>query len=158
MTSYPGNLREAYRARLASLIDQSQALVSDEELLAQWARYLSVLLSGYLEVSLNEICTTHVQRRSDPTVQNFVESDLRNSLRNPNVEKIKRVMFRFDPEYGERFVSELQESVREDINSIVNTKNRIAHGDDTGVTMGTIRKWFESCQMAVAAAESIMGS
>ena len=46
--------RGAYRSRLSALADQSP---EDPETQSHWAKYVSVLISGYLEQSLKDDIT-----------------------------------------------------------------------------------------------------
>lgn len=67
-------------ARLKSQLDAAfdrakrLAYVADLETQADFARYLCVLVSGYLEKSISELVLEHARQCGGPTMQRFVES------------------------------------------------------------------------------------
>ena len=76
-----------YKQRLDNLFAQISAFSTELELQSQWARYLCVLVSGFLEVS---ICATYNQfakNSASPQVANFVKYQL-DSFQNPKMGKI----------------------------------------------------------------------
>ena len=66
--------------RTASLKDQLDATFgriggidhSEFELRADFARYLCVLVNGYLEQSIRNACAEYARRRAQPSVANYV--------------------------------------------------------------------------------------
>ena len=111
-------------------------------MLAHWSRYLVVLLSGYMETSIRHICMQHVESRSAPSVRSFSESALSLGLQNPNSEKIVQLVGLFDSEFRTKLTRFIEGERKEAIDSMVSARNRIAHGEDSGVTMGTAKNWF----------------
>ena len=69
----------ALRKRLDSTFERMEQVSDDVELelLSDFARYLCVLVSGFLEQSVVALVLEHVRRNSSPTVQNHIEARLR---------------------------------------------------------------------------------
>jgi hypothetical protein len=149
---------DGYRRRLDNLVARAKDLSFDEELLAHWSRYLAVLMSGYLEVAIGELCLQHVETRSHPNIRNYVYADVRESLRNPKFGRVADLLGKFDSSFSEGLRKAVSPETIEAIDGIVDAKNHIAHGEDHGVTMGTVRRWLTSCDVMVEAVRQIIGS
>jgi len=116
--------------------------ITDSELQSHLAKYLCVLVSGYIETSLRAIYSEYAADKANPAVANYVSSRLR-SFRNPNTERILQLARAFDSQWA----TELEERIEQDeladaINSIVTTRNSIAHGENVGITYIRIREYY----------------
>jgi hypothetical protein len=65
-----------YQQRLDSLFEKVKD-ISDIELQSHWARYLCILVSGYLETSVRAIYNEYSRKRTDENVANYVSSRLK---------------------------------------------------------------------------------
>ena len=65
----------SHRQRIEAAFARSTGASGDAELLADHARYLCVLVSGFIEKSLAEIVLEHARRVAAPSVQRFVEKN-----------------------------------------------------------------------------------
>lgn len=78
-------------------------------------------------------------------------------VRNPKANEILRVLAEFDPEWQRKFReyldSEIQ--VKTAIDSLVDNKNKIAHGDDATVRYTVVKDWFVSCQRGLTFLETL---
>ncbi len=116
--------------------------ITDDELQSHLAKYLCVLVSGYIETSLRAIYSRYANEKTNPAVANYVSSRLRN-FRNPNTERILQLARAFDPQWAK----ELEERIEQDelaqaIDSIVATRNGIAHGENVGISYVRIRGYY----------------
>jgi hypothetical protein len=64
-----------YKNKLDALFEKVKE-IQDMELKSEWAKYLCVLVSGYLEVSIREIHVEYARRRADENVTNYVSKTL----------------------------------------------------------------------------------
>ena len=70
----PGSLSiHSHQQRIEAVFARSAALDYNPELLADHAKYLCVLVSGFIEKSLSEIVLEHARRVGAPSLQRFVE-------------------------------------------------------------------------------------
>lgn len=117
-------------------------LPADPELLAHWTRYLCVLASGLLEVSIRESFSLYTSGRSEKRVSAYVDRELE-SFRNPNMEKIVQLMGAFDSSWGRQLKDATDGELKDAVDSIVANRNRIAHGESVGLTMSQLRTYYE---------------
>lgn len=114
---------------------------ADEEALSHWARYLCVLSSGLVEVSIKSILTEYVRHHSNQEVMNHVESRLE-SLTNVNEEKVFQLLISFNPKWGEQFRQKRTDVQKAALDSVIANRNLIAHGSSVGLTMARIRDYY----------------
>lgn len=110
------------------------------EIQSHWSRYLCVLSSGFLEVSIPAILVEYTKKRSHANVYNYISNNL--ELRNPNMEKITQLAYSFSKKWGEKIIIETEDKTKEAINSIYGNRNLIAHGADTGISYHRILEWY----------------
>ena len=61
------------KQRLDATFDRVKGVGQDTELQSDFARYLCVLVSGYIEKAVVELVLEHTRRKGQPTLQRFVE-------------------------------------------------------------------------------------
>ncbi len=91
--------RHTYRARLEGL---AQKTPPEPEEQADWAKYLSVLVSGYLEQALKEILLEFADQHDANRLQNYIEATWPES-RNMKTANIKDILNSFDHSWGTGF-------------------------------------------------------
>ena len=89
------------KRRLDGAFTRAPSSSSEIELQSDFARYLCILVSGYLENAIVALVLDYVQRRSGPEVTSFVDAQL-NRWTNANAEKIFSLLGSFDPEWRRR--------------------------------------------------------
>lgn len=85
----------------------------------------------------------YAQNRAEPNITRFVETELR-GFRNPNMERIIQLIGSFNPGWAKDIKEVTHGQLTESINSIVNIRNQIAHGEDVGIGYPTIRSYYEN--------------
>ncbi|MGC2049630.1 MAG: HEPN domain-containing protein [Gallionella sp.] len=134
----------SHRQRIEAAFARSATAASgDTELLADHARYLCVLVSGFIEKSLAEIVLEHARRVSAPSVQSFVE---KNTARftNANSEKVLQLLGSFDPAWRSKVESVLVDKYKDAFDSVIGLRHQIAHGASVGVTYVRIKEYFNA--------------
>jgi len=140
--------RTAYRLRLTKLLTEIKNLPFDSLLRAHLARYLCILMSGYLEVSVREIFGEYARNCSNQNVNKFVSANLAR-LQNPNMEKILQLCKSFDDEWHTHISSLTQGEIKDAVDSIVNTRNQVAHGRDTSITLANLLRYLEQIDILI---------
>lgn len=143
-----------YRTKLTWLFTQVPSSSSDPEVLSHWARYITVLVSGFLEASIPSILQAYAQNKAAPYVVSFVSGRL-DGVTNLNAEKIGQLLGAFDSSWQNSYLEFLSDERKQAINSVVGLRNVIAHGRDTGVTLGSIRRYYSKCDEVVSFIESL---
>jgi len=130
------------KQRLDTLFSKIKELPSDDfELKSHWARYLCILVSGFLETGIREIYAEYTRKKASPYVVNYVVAQL-NSLQNPKMEKILQLARCFNPEWEKSLRESTEGELKDSVDSIVNNRNQIAHGKQTGITYNTISSYY----------------
>ena len=142
--------------RLDSLFDKVGTL-TDLEVQAHWSRYLCVLVSGFIEVSIQEIYRQYARDRAGQNVANFVDGRLKD-FRNPKMERILQTTRLFSVEWEQELRAFVEDGPLKDaIDSIVNNRNKIAHGDDVGITYVTVKQYYKNAVKVVEVIEEQCG-
>ena len=129
--------------RLNSLIERTTgASTGDIELQAHWAKYLCVLCAGFLENALTEIYTEYAGLSANKSVAGYVARQLER-IQNPNAQKILSTTYQFKKTWGEALETYLaQDGRKEAIEAIMNNRHKIAHGEDSNITILRIREYL----------------
>ena len=110
---------------------------------AHWARYLCVLVSGFVENALKEIYSDFIKRTASPPVAGYAIKNLL-TLNNPKAEKVQQITQSFKEDWGKELESFMGENGRKDaIDSVMNNRHQIAHGKEIGITINTLRNYFD---------------
>lgn len=127
--------------RLEATIKRIGLTQSDPELQSDFAKYLCVLVSGYVETAVTELLLEHSRRQSAPSIQRFVEFQTRR-ITNLNAERLQQLLGSFDPDWRTNISQLLIDEKKDALDSVVSLRNRIAHGDSVGITYQRIIGYF----------------
>jgi hypothetical protein len=120
----------------------------DIEVQSDLARYLCVLVSGFLEQSMYELVVEHARRVGAPSLQRFVDKRTRN-FTNPKCQKLLTLIGDFNPEWRLSLEGFLAAELKDAVDGVVNLRNTIAHGRSVGVTYATIEDYYRRVQKVV---------
>jgi hypothetical protein len=128
---------------LKTLIGKTQIVSGgDIEVQSHWAKYLCVLVAGFLENALAEVYSDYCRSAANSSVANFATAAL-GRIQNPKVEMFLRVTKAFNKSWSENIESFLEIDGRKDaINSIMANRHRIAHGKDSNITVARVNEYF----------------
>ncbi len=137
------------RKRLDATFERCGKLSSaDLEVQSDFARYLCVLVSGYLERAVAELVLEHARRSGGPTLQRYVEANTKR-FANANCEKLKRLLGSFHLDWRARLDLVLVDEFKDAVDSIVSLRNIIAHGGSAGITYSRIKGYYVLVQIVV---------
>ncbi|USB33932.1 HEPN domain-containing protein [Paenibacillus sp. YPG26] len=122
--------------------------IEDEEIHAHWAKYLCVLISGFIENSLRISITEYVQDKSHPNISQYINTNIQR-VTNLNTNKISNLLSSFNEEWKKTFITCTSEEERDAINTIVANRHIIAHGKDVGLTLTALKIHYEKVVSAV---------
>ncbi|WP_189420113.1 HEPN domain-containing protein [Streptomyces griseoviridis] len=128
------------KQRLTALFSAIDGAGLSGELTSHYARYLCVLVSGFVEQSVKELVTEYCRNRSAEPIQRYVGSQLKR-LRNIDSEKLKQLIESYSVDWW-RIILDKYPDQLESIGSIATVRNNVSHGGDAGITMSTIRQYF----------------
>jgi hypothetical protein len=136
--------RVLFRAKLIEL-----SLIKPEEPEAQshWAKYLCILISGYLEQSVKEVLFEFGTLQDSSKLSNYIEKTWKKS-QNMNVDVIRKELGNFDDSWGVSFGEWLKSDDRRKntMDDLMRSRNNIAHGklaNTTNVTLASSKERME---------------
>jgi hypothetical protein len=133
---------ERQKQKLDATFSRASKLpLDDAELLSDFARYLCVLVAGFLEQSVIELTLEHVRNHSQASVQGYAESRLR-QFTTANAQRITDLMGTFDAGWRSDLDGYLVDERKAAVDSVVALRHNIAHGRFVGVTMTTIKEYY----------------
>jgi hypothetical protein len=132
-----------HKQKLDNLIREIDEFHGDDELLAHLAKYLCIMVCGFLEDSLRTIYGDYAEKKASPNVANYVDSQL-NGFQNPNMEKILTLAGSFCPAWREDLEKVTKEFIKESVDGLVGNRNQIAHGVSVGITIGNMKRQYEN--------------
>jgi len=138
------------KSRLDATFQRSRQLGSDSdpEIQSDFARYLCVLVSGYLEKAVTELVLEHARRSGGPTLQRFVESRTRH-FANANAQRLKDLLGSFHSDWRDRLNGILRDGLDDAVNGVVDLRNAIAHGESPSVTYHRIDEYYKRVQKVI---------
>ena len=123
------------KQRLDNLFKKITAFSTDTDLQSHWARYLCILVSGFLETSVRIIYREYAKSKATPQVANFVQ--------NPKMEKILQLTGLFSKEWANELRLETEGELKDAVDSIANNRNQIAHGGSVGISYSQIKSYYD---------------
>lgn len=141
--------------RLREIFNKTNAACRDNfEMKSHWAKYLCVLIAGFLENSLKVIYGEFVRMAASKPVADYANSML-SRIQNPNATMFIQTARRFKPDWAtelDAFVD--SNGRREAINSIMKNRHEIAHGKYSGITMAQIKDYLDKAVEVIDFIES----
>ncbi len=136
-----------YQQRLDDLFKKVK-LIEDIELQDHWARYLCILVSGFLETSISIIYTEYAQKCANSNIASYVEKQLK-GFQNPNMTKILALAGSFNADWRKELEKTTESQIKDSIDSVVRIRNGIAHGQIMGVRYVSIRDHYQDAVKVV---------
>lgn len=132
------------KQRLDWLIGEATKFQGDQlELQAHWARYLCVLIAGFLENALTDVYSRYAKTCASPQVSNYVEAVL-GKIQNPKSGKFLETARAFDRTWDEYLSEFIESDGRKDaIDAIMANRHLIAHGKDSGISLVRVKEYLK---------------
>jgi hypothetical protein len=144
------------KQRLDELFKTAGGLSSDLEMQSHWTRYLCVLVSGFLENSV-ELCLSEYSKRvSNPLVSNFVSAKLV-GFQNPKMGPILELLGSFSPDWRAQIETATQGQLSDSVNSIIGNRNKIAHGESVSLSIGSLTAYYKDAVIVIELLQKTCG-
>jgi hypothetical protein len=143
------------RQQLDATFARAVRLAGDAELLSDYARYLCVLVSGFLEQAVVEILIEYTRNHSDRRVQRHIEQRIQ--LTNLKVQRLVDVLGGFDADWRQELEGFLVDEYKDAVNGIVDLRNNIAHGQFVGITMTRVSDYYTRIKVVIEKIEQVSG-
>lgn len=139
--------QHSLHGRIERLIGHAQRQV-DDELQAELARYLCILVSSFVEERCRQRASTFAGVRSAPEVARFVRTGMRR-FRSPSSANIRDFFSGFDPTRAKDWYDGLADEQRDALDSIAANRNQLAHGMSVGLSLGRLAAYRERAREAM---------
>lgn len=127
------------RQHLDTTFSRAERLDADPELRSDFARYLCVLASGFVEQATTELLIEYARLNADPRVQRHVEQSVRRRS-NLNTQRLIEVVGAFDPEWRADLETFIVNEFKSALDGIVYLRNQVAHGIHVEVTLPRVNE------------------
>lgn len=144
----------SHRQRLDAAFGRAVQLEADPELQADFARYLCVLVAGFVEKSVSEIVVEHAKNNGSPTLQRFIERNAR-KFTNANAEKVLSFIGSFSSPWRVSMEEVIVDERRAALDSIYGLRNTIAHGGNVGLTYSQVSNYYGSIKIVIEKLEEL---
>lgn len=142
----------SYKNRLDNLFSLISN-IQETELRSHWSRYLCVLVAGFVETSVQTIFGDYARKSSSPNVSNYVNSKLKR-FTNPNMQDIIELAGIFNSSWREKLEQGSQGELKDAVDSVMANRNKIAHGENIGITYLRIKEYYNSILKLINLVES----
>lgn len=135
------------KQRVDNLFRLASECGANPELQAHYSRYLCVVCSGYVEESVRCIFKDYAAARA-PQASGVVTRYL-SRFQNPKASLIVDLARLFDSQWAATFETNIDGEIADAINSVVNTRNQIAHGSDVDISLLRMRDYYRAINRAI---------
>ncbi|CAN7171988.1 hypothetical protein LJR027_000224 [Terrabacter sp. LjRoot27] len=142
------------RQRLRAVFDSLNGAAIGPELTSHFARYLCVLVSGYAEQSVKELIAHYSRTKSQARIQRYVGAQLKR-VRNIDQEKLRQLLQSFDPKWWDDLLRDYADELAA-FDSVATVRNGVSHGTDVGITMATVRQYFDQVSVVLDALSDVL--
>jgi len=132
-----------YNQKLDGLFNKAGEISEDPEVQAHWARYLCVLVCGFLEIAVRTTYGEYARNKDHRNVSNYVTRKL-NLFRSPKMGNIVELTKLFSKEWADDLERATEGQLKDAVDSIVAVRHEIAHGKDTGISYVQLREYYQS--------------
>lgn len=142
------DIKQNFEYQIEELIDiitnLSKDIESNDEIVSDLCRYLCVLISGYFEKTfIHILLKNYIKRRVPDSIYKFINSKLKGST-NFNKSKVEELLKSFDSKWVDQLKSwDNYDSFGDVIGSIYSNRNKIAHGENTTVSIRDMKNDYE---------------
>lgn len=146
-----------HKQRLDALFEKGSSFSDDPELLANWSKYLCVLVSGFIEESVRVLILNYVKSKAAPEIEHFVGRRIR-SFRNAKMSNIITLLGDFSEEFKIQIESVTEGELKDAIDSVVQNRHQISHGRTIGITFVTIKEYYKRVLNVLEYIEAMLDS
>lgn len=140
--------------RLDEVFARAAGFADAPDVEADYARYLCVLVTGFLEQAVEQVILGYVDNQGDPRLSRYIATTLR-PMRNMRAQQILEMLGRFDDNWRAQLNAKLSIRHREAIGSVYASRNKIAHGEDVDLPYRQVRDDYALVKEAVGFLEDV---
>ena len=143
------------KQRLDATFERIETIDSSAlELKSDFAKYLCILVSGYIERAIAEIVQEHARLNGSPTLQKFVEARTNRTV-SANPQKIIDLLGSFNKEWRHKIEEFLSGDQGAAVGTIVSNRHQIAHGRESQITYSEVRNYYKKSQNLIVRVQEL---
>ena len=138
----PQPIGNAGGAGIAGVFSRAHNFGQTPDVQADYARYLCVLVTGYLEQTVVQIIVDYVDALGNQRLGRYVAK----TLKRPGSMKVDRILdlvASFSDDWRSHLEDKLTLRHRDAIGSLYASRNRIAHGEDVDLTYRQVYEYYQ---------------
>lgn len=133
-------LRE--KQRLDNIFALAQKLPYEEEILSHWAKYLCVLVSGFIENSFRIMLINYISNKSHKNVAKYATKYIE-GITNLNEPKIRDLLGKFNNDWCIFLEENISTEEKDAFDTIVINRHHISHGRHTAITLSRVKNNYD---------------
>ena len=138
-----------------SRAEQLEPSPDKEELEADYARFLCVLISGFVERAVSAIILQYAEGSTPAPLRSFLVATL-DRVRNVDKARLLLVVGSLDATWRDQLDAFVVDERLAALNSIVGLRNDIAHGGGATVSLRRVRSYWSSVDEVIAKVEELV--
>lgn len=142
----------SHQQRIDAVFQRVSGLDENPELQADLAKYLCVLVAGFIEKSMSDIAKEHAKSNGSPTLQKYVESGVKR-FTNANAEKVLQFFGSFSTEWRNDMETFIVDERKSALDSIYTMRNNIAHGENVDLTYRRMVDYYAAVKQIITKAQ-----
>lgn len=135
-------------ARIDDVFSRAIGFDDDPVVQADYARYLCVLVTGFLEQAVVRVLLNYVEASGDPSLSRYVAATLQRPG-SMQAQEILRLVGSFKEDWRTLLDARLTTRHRDAIGSVYANRNRIAHGEDVDLAYRQVRREYDLVREAI---------
>lgn len=144
----------ARKQQLDELFKRVDRFRDDFELQNHWARYLCVLVSGFIEDSVRSLLLEYVTAAAAPNVKSYVAEQLR-YFTNAKMDSILTLVGHFNRAWAEQLRLATEGELKDAVDSIIARRHEIAHGKSSGLSYVYMRDYYDRAVVVIEKIEQL---
>jgi len=153
-------MKSQYLQNKFKIIDEAfikaKTSTSDPQLAYMLSAYLVVFISGAYEDCIEYLFVKRAGKNNDKEIESLVKELIDRQFRNPNYDKITQLIKALNLGYVSILNSKIDTQSKTGINSIVQNKNKIAHGETSNATLNDVINYHNSATKIFEVLEDIL--
>lgn len=153
------NIDEKCREVLRDLRFKLKLVPPTDTLHRHFTHYAVVVCSGALERAFKSIIADYVTIGANIQLCEFIDKKIRQSSCNPRLDEIKKLLGAFDDNWLVAYkgcLSQLSQRNRDALASIVENRNKVAHGGTITASFYDIAKYYYLARVVVGKLEDVL--
>lgn len=120
------------------------------ELHAEYAKHLCVLTVGFVEAGLKDILRDYCKSQAAPqTIINYATYYIAR-IQNVKAPRLLETIGIFDIRVRDKLAAYIEGERKDALDSIVNQRHLIAHGNDSNITLGRVSRYYSKVVEIIA--------